>query len=92
MVVEGQHAVLWQSQAGPGAVVGVIAVGHHAVEAVVAAAQLDHHQDPVAGNSRGVGRRSRRGAKEEPGRHAQGREQGGRLEKGPSGNPNVHGL
>ena len=45
MLIDLAQAFLPDADARPGAVVGVIAIGHDRVEAVVAAGQFDHHQD-----------------------------------------------
>src|SRR6266568_2267321 len=55
MLIELAQPFLPDADAGPGAVVGVIAIGHDRVEPVVAAGELDHHQDAA------VLRRLRRG-------------------------------
>jgi hypothetical protein len=45
MLIDLAQAFLPDADAGPRAVVGVIAIGHDRIEAVVAAGQFDHHQD-----------------------------------------------
>ena len=47
MIIELAHARRLDADARPGAIIGVVAVGHDGVEAVIAPRKLDHHQDAV---------------------------------------------
>src|SRR3954454_4219195 len=45
MLVELAQPLLLDANARPGVVVGVVAIGHDRVEPVIAAGELNHHQD-----------------------------------------------
>ena len=72
VIVKNAQAVLRQPDAGPRAVIGVVGIGHHGVEAVIAAREFQNDEDLAVG--RRLCRHVLGGAGQRGGQHAKARQ------------------